>query len=102
LETDRTEFPGFEEAMESGEITPGILNELSRRVAMNQLAMEMLDRGAALSGCNYDLALRHGIQGVVPKLNRSRRLALEAAARTRLLAFPGCVSGQGRLCDSSL
>ncbi len=82
-------LPAYDQAITSGQATPAVLDEAQRRVDNNRLALDMLDRGSKLSGCNYDMELRYGIAVVLHRLGTSRTLAKAASLRTRLLALQG-------------
>jgi hypothetical protein len=75
------------EALENDVLTPAMLAEAKRQVEENRLALEMLDRGAKMPGCNYDIGLRYGFAASVPHLINANKLADVASLRTCVLAF---------------
>lgn len=66
-----------------------LLAEMHSLTDQDHLTLEMLDRGSARPGCNFDLGLRYGLIAAMDKLPASRAVARASSRRTRLLAFQG-------------
>jgi len=66
-----------------------LLEEMRALTEEDRLALEMLDRGAAMPGCNFDLGLRFGISPAMTRLSPARAVVRACSRRTRLLAFQG-------------
>lgn len=68
----------------------------------NRTALELLDEGGNLSGCDYDLGLDYGISVVLSRLNPARTIAKMNSLRTKFLAFQGRGDEASRSAVSSL
>lgn len=70
-------------------VSPEILAQAHHSLEQNRLALELLDRGSALPGCNADIQLDCGIQVALPHLRKVRGLLDVASLRSRVLAYDG-------------
>jgi hypothetical protein len=66
-----------------------ILGRARRSIEQNRLALELLDRGSALGGCNSDIQLQLGFEAAFPHMGKARCLCNVASLRTRVLALDG-------------
>ena len=71
------------------DVPPEMVAQVRKSLEENRLALEMLDRGAAKSGCDYQFGVEYGISAMMRPLGVSRGLAKRNAMRTALLAFDG-------------
>ena len=74
---------------ETSQIPCDLLTDAQRLIKHNTVALDMLDRGSAEAGCNYDISVEGGASVAVPRVNSAHRLAKIASMRTRLLAMSG-------------
>jgi hypothetical protein len=70
-------------------VTPEILTLAHRSLEQNHLALDLLDRGSALPGCNSDIQLQFGIEVAFPHMSKPRGLLNLASLRSRVLAIDG-------------
>ncbi len=70
-------------------LSPDLAASIQDLLARNTLSLDLLDRGSALGGCNFDTGLEYGIGPVIPRLSKGRSLAKLASLRTDLLALTG-------------
>ncbi len=68
---------------------PELLADAQRLIEDNRLALEMLDQGLAMPGCNYDIGIEYGISVCLPRLSSARDMARTVSLRTELLALRG-------------
>jgi hypothetical protein len=81
------------------EVPADVLERARRSLEQNRIALDLLDRGSALPGCNYDIQLRFGFEPALPRMSMMRSLLDVASLRTRVLAL----DGQGdRAADSAI
>ncbi len=93
LEFDRQKYMDiFHDAMDSWPIkkpADSILNEIETVLHDNHRVFELVDEGAAISNCRYDLQAQHGFDKALKTLSRFRYAAQLISLRTRYLAFQG-------------
>lgn len=70
-------------------VSPEILARARRSLEQNRLALELLDRGSALPGCNSDIQLQFGFEASFPHMSKARNLLNVASLRARVLALDG-------------
>ncbi|MDY7011381.1 MAG: hypothetical protein SVV80_11625 [Planctomycetota bacterium] len=70
-------------------VPPELLADAQRLNIDNRLTLEMLDRGSAMSGCNYDIGIEYGISVCLPRLDSAKKTARIVSLRTKLLALQG-------------
>jgi hypothetical protein len=58
-------------------------------LAQNGLALELIDRGAGLASCDFDIGVEYGIGPVMPRLSKARGLVKLTSVRTEFLAMQG-------------
>lgn len=68
----------------------------------NTLALQMVDRGAAMSGCLFDMDLRYGMSATLAKISQIRSLARLCSLRTLSLAVQGHADQAARAAVGSL
>ena len=79
-----------------------LLAEAEQLLKENRIALELIDTGRDLPGCNYDLGLDYGLSFVMPRLGAARGTAKMNSLRTRVLAFQGKGDEASRSLLSSL
>lgn len=79
-----------------------LLAEAEQLLEENRMALELIDIGRDLPGCNYDLGLDYGLSFVLPRLGAARGTAKMNSLRTRVLAFQGKGNEASRSVLSSL
>jgi hypothetical protein len=93
LEREEPEPEEFHKATPDDGTRPSeaAMAEARRYVEKCRTSLELLDRGAAMPECTFDMGLQYGMSAGLARLNRPRGLVNNASVRTRWLA----VQGQG-------
>ncbi len=66
-----------------------VVQEVNRLLADNELALDMLDRGAERSGCRFDMGIEQGIAVCMERLSQARRAVRLVSLRTLVRASKG-------------
>ena len=93
LESDQQKYMDiFHDAMDRWPLVKpadSIFAEIETVLQDNHRVFELLNEGAALSHCSYDLQAQHGFDKALKTLSRFRHTAKLISLRTRYLAFQG-------------
>ena len=68
-------------------VTPECRDWAQKVIEKNQIALDMLDRGASLSGCNANVQIQYGMAVALEHMQKTLHLLEAASVRTRLLAL---------------